>query len=46
VEATITGLQQFADLKAMLPIKLNEVPEGANITKSKVVYTLKLLPNG
>jgi hypothetical protein len=46
VEATNKELQQFADLKAMLPIKLNEVPEGANITKSKIVYKLKLLPNG
>jgi len=39
-------LQQFSDLKAMLPIKLEEIPEGANITKSKKVYKLKLLPNG
>jgi len=30
----------------MLPIKLEVVPEGANITKSKIVYKLKLLPNG
>jgi hypothetical protein len=32
-EATDKELQQFSDLEAMLPIKLNEVPEGANITK-------------
>ena len=30
----------------MLPIKLEEVPEDANITKSKMIYKLKLLPNG
>jgi hypothetical protein len=30
----------------MLPIKLEEAPEGAYITKSKTVYKLKLLPNG
>ena len=34
-EATDKELQQFSDLEAMLPIKLNEVPEGANITKQK-----------
>ena len=45
-EATDKELRQVSDLKAMLPIKLEEVPEGANITKSKIVYTLKLLPNG
>ena len=32
-EATNEELQQVADLEAMFPIKLNEVPEGANITK-------------
>jgi hypothetical protein len=30
----------------MLSIKLEEVPVDANITKSKIVYKLKLLPNG
>ena len=30
----------------MLPIKLEEVPEDADITKSKIVYNLKLLPDG
>jgi len=45
-EATDKELQHISDSKAMLPIKLEEVPEGANITKSKIVYKLKLLPNG
>jgi hypothetical protein len=30
----------------MLTIKLEEVPEDSNITKLKLVYKLKLLPNG
>jgi exoribonuclease II len=45
-EATQRELQQFDDLEAMLPIRLEEVPEDANITKSKTVYKLKLLRNG
>jgi hypothetical protein len=45
-EATQRELQQLDDLETMLPIKLEEVPGDANITKSKIVYTLKLLPNG
>ena len=45
-EATQRELQQIDDLEAMLPIKLEEVPEDANITKSKMIYKLKLLPNG
>jgi len=32
-EATQRELQQLADLEAMLPIKLEEVPEDSNITK-------------
>jgi hypothetical protein len=31
---------------SVLPIKLEEIPEGANMTKWKLVYSLKLLPNG
>jgi len=30
----------------MLPITLEEVPEDSDITKSKIVYKLKLRPNG
>jgi len=45
-EETLRELQQFDDLEAMLHIKLEAVPEDANISKSKIVYKLKLLPNG
>jgi hypothetical protein len=37
-----TELQQLAESEAMLPIKVKQVSEGANIT----VFKVTLLPNG
>ena len=45
-EATDKELQQFIDLKAIIPMKEEDIPAGKNITQSKVVYKLKLLADG
>jgi hypothetical protein len=45
-EATDKELQQFDDLKAMKPIKVEDIPKGKNIVESKIVYKLKLNADG
>jgi len=42
-EATDKELKQYIDLKAIIPIKEEDIPDRKNITQSKLVYKLSSL---
>ena len=46
IDASKVELHNFIDLKTFVSIKFCDIPKGANITGSKYVFKLKLLPNG
>lgn len=45
-EATDKEMQQFDNLKAMIPINAEDIPKGKNIVESKIVFKLKLNADG